>query len=304
MFKKLAVILVLLLPLGFFLFPDRTQKEWSAAGGNNMLSIVGSLLSSHARFNIVYNPGLRDIGVQQEKLRIRTILPHTGRSYQTEMDDFLQSDDNVLIECSGMDTWHTSASGSSYLTVLRKQAYRVVVFDGGHHLSTLGMAPDIVIVPTYKGYAVHGYMRDGIQVKTLVQLLQVSESPIILVTVPRWRLVKQETCLTTFCAAILIGLKVNKPHKEWVFQTRPRISRWNNNIYAYVNKQLIQDRDLLLRYCNELKVNKTDRMYVAFDYRFIKQKDTLAYIEWFQQEIGVPVRCVNDPVKVADLILR
>ena len=118
------------------------------------------------------------------QVKIAVIPPGTGGGYDGLAAGVLRHQARVMVQCSGMDTWHTTARGYESLIRLRERCLRVVVFDGGHHLPTLGLIPDIIIVPSTAGYAAHSYMPDAMEVKQLLQLLEETDCPAALVTVP------------------------------------------------------------------------------------------------------------------------
>ncbi len=239
-----------------------------------------------------------------QQVKVYASLPQQEKSYRQVMEDFLQSDGQVLVECSALDSWHSSNEGSAYLPRLRAKAYRVVIFDGGHHLPTLGLAPDIIIVPVYKGYAVHGYMRDGMKIITLLELLRSSHSQAILVTVSRWRLVKTENSLTGITQQILSQMNFNESRPEpFQINCQPRMSKYNSHIFIYVNKDYAQNPDLLIKRCQQLGINEVKKVLVAFDYAAISPEQAEQYIKTLQKNLGRPVLRVNEPFKVLDLML-
>ncbi len=302
MLKKSAFVLLLLLLLGSMAMPE-VPGRWVQAGEQGFLLRWGEIFGADPQAAVVYNPGLRDLGVPLHDLQVYSVPPNTGRSFQKDLERFFRSGARVLVECSALDTWHTSTEGSKALPKIRKSAYRVVVFDGGHHLPTLGLEPDIIIVPVYKGYAAHGYMKDGIKVETLIKLLEKSQSPTVLVTVSRWRLVKEEACMETVCKKVLEQLSIrSQSGPAPVFACRPRMSRRGNQVYIYMEKEYAVNRQLLLQNCRELEVKGTDEVYAAFDYAYTKPGEAQKICRWLQETLGVPVKCVNDPVKVTDLI--
>jgi hypothetical protein len=273
------------------------------AGEQGLFLQFGQLIAANPQVEVVYNPGLRPLGTPLKALQIYSVPPNTGRSYQQEMDLFFQSEAQALVECSALDTWHTTTDGLAALPKIRKTAYRVVIFDGGHHLSTLGMAPDVIIVPAYKGYAVHGYMKDGIKVETIKKLLEKSKSPTILVTVSRWHLVKNETCMKEVCKKVFEQLSFRSDAQpDPVFTCRLRMSRWGDQVYIYLDKGYYENKNLLLKNCGALQVKGSDQVYLACDYGSIQPADAEKTCHWLKQKLGVPIECVNDPVKVLDLI--
>lgn len=304
--KKIIVtiILVLLGIYGLLLLNDPSE-EIKKMGYNSLVNIYGKYQLRHDDTRILYNPGLREMDIDLKQARIRAILPHQKSSYAQQVEDFLGSDGQVLVECSGLDSWHSSPEGSQSLSRLRKQAYRAVIFDGGHHLPTLGLAPDLIIVPVYKGYATHGYMRDGIKVSKLQQLLEKSQSPTVLVTVSRWRLVKTESSLAGITGQVLSHLNFSPTRPEDItFATRLRISKYKSQMFIYVTKENIANPDELIKNCRQLGLKEIEKINVAFDYGCITTKEADTFAQTLQKKLSRPVERVNEPVKTSNLIWK
>ena len=303
--KKTSLLLVIILAFYGSLLVNNPSAAIKRAGYDSLLIRYADYRLHENDIKILYNPGLRKLDIDLQQARVYAILPQQEKSYRQVMEDFMKSDGQVLVECSALDSWHSSNEGSAYLPKLRAKAYRVVIFDGGHHLPTLGLAPDIIIVPVYKGYAVHGYMQDGIRINTLLDLLHSSHSQAILVTVSRWRLVKTENSLTGITQQILrqMNSSVTKP-EPLRMNCQPRISKYNSHIFIYVNRDYVLNPDLLIRRCQQLGINRVKKVLIAFDYAAISPKQADIYTKNLQKNLGLPVLRVNEPLKVLDLMLR
>lgn len=291
--RSLWICLLVLGIIGLFAATDFKEP---------ILNLYGKAVVKGLEPQVIYNPGLRKLPQEAKTYEIWTILPHSGNMYHEEFDLFMKSDANVLMECSGMDTWHTGQNGSQALLPLYKRAYRVVIFDGGHHLPTMGLAPDIVVVPEWKGYVVHGYMRDAMPVNGLLQILKESQSPTIVVTVPRWRLVKERACMEEVCRLCLQKISPSIPSKPLTVQARPRISKMNSYLYSYVDRTYAEDPDELIRNCRSLQTGDVKRIYVAFDYKWISPSEIDAYLDNLQTALGIQAICVNEDHSVRTLL--
>ncbi len=305
MWKKTACLMVIILAFyGELLLNDPSERV-KMAGYNGLLNFYADLRLQEDDIKIPYNPGLRKMDMNLKSAIIKASLPNQEISYGQQMDRFLQSDGQVLVECSGLDGWHSSAEGQAYLPRLRDKAYRVVIFDGGHHLPTLGLAPDVIIVPVYKGYAVHGYMQDGLKISRLLRLLRDSHSQAILVTVSRWRLVKTKASLTGITRQVLSKLSFSEAQPEALqIACKPRMSKYHSQLYIYVNQDYVQNPVQLLENCRRLGLGDIKKINLAFDYAWISPEDADAYVRDIQRKLGRNVERMNEDLKVTDLIYR
>ncbi len=302
--KAVILVLVMLILYGGLLLNDPSAGI-QKAGYDSLLRFYADYQLPKDDTKILYNPGLRKINIDLKQAIIQASLPNQPISYRQQLENFLQSDGQVLVECSGLDGWHSSVEGGAYLPRLRDKAYRVVVFDGGHHLPTLGLSPDIIIVPEYKGYAAHGYMQDGMKISRLIELVRNSHSQTILVTVSRWRLVKNDASLTGITQQVLSKLSFSKEKAQPLnIDIKPRISKYNSQLFVYVNQDYAEDADLLIKNCRQLGIGDIKKINLAFNYAYIAEDKADAYVRAIQDRLGREVERVNEPVKVIDLMLR
>lgn len=303
--KKIVIIVLACLGIYGLLLLNNPSEEIKKMGYNHLVNIYGKYQLGYDDTRVLYNPGLRKMNIDLKQARITVILPHQSNSYAQQIENFLRTDNQVLVECSGLDNWHSSPEGIQTLPRLRKQAYRAVIFDGGHHLPTLGLAPDLIIVPVYKGYATHGYMRDGIKVSKLRQLLEKSHSPAVLVTVSRWRLVKTESSLKGITEQVLSHLDFSPARPENITPAaRPHISKCNSQMFIYVNKANVQNLDILIKNCRQLGLEEIEKINVAFDYGCITTEKADRFIQTLQKKLSRPAERVNEPVKTSNLIWK
>ena len=286
--------LAILLIIGLFIIPDFREPALYLYGIYGQLDVKG------LQPEVVYNPGLRTLPKPADSYKIWTVIPHGERTHIQEINAFKKSGANVIVECSGLDTWHTGKTGSSILADIRQQAYRIVIFDGGHHLPTIGLEPDIIIAPVWRGYIAHGYMRDGIRVEQLRQLLEENNSSSILITVPRWRVVKEASSLekvTRRCLEKVDG-ETNKPTEELEIQSRLRLTRKGSFFYTYVNRVFVEHPQQLIEGCQELGLEGMECIYVAFDFSTITEEEADEYLRMLENQLGIEARRVNDNISI------
>lgn len=278
-------------------YPSDTMKS---LGYNQALDCYATNVSSRAICKVLYNPGMRSLNLSPNP-KVGTLLPAKSSSYAAQLERLMADDCEVIVECSAADTWHTSPEGRSYLERLRSRAYRVVIFDGGHHLPTLGMAPDIIVVPELAGYAVHSYMADGMKLAKLRELIAETGSSTMLVSVPRWALVKNEQslCIIVRKALDKASYKSNSSHFQPV--VRKRMSKTHGIVFAWVNRESIENRDCLSDNLKSMGIHDLKRIYLAFDYRWIGLEQAGDIASRLQQEFAVPVEVVNQAVKTANV---
>lgn len=295
----------------------------------------GLLVSSRVPITIVHNPGLRPgvlslaetsliqreschIMSSQELLgqpepvsgqvKIAVITPGAVGGYDGLAAGVLRHQARVVVQCSGMDTWHTTARGYESLVRLRQRCLRVVVFDGGHHLPTLGLAPDIIIVPSTAGYAAHSYMSDAIEVKRLIQLSEKIDCPAVLVTVPRWALVKSEASLGRIVERTVKQILTDGSSPgtglDKIGSAVPRASKVNRTVFCYVEDGDTEPLELVLNRLAALGPGDVDQIYLAFNYRSISMNKAIGAVRQLQIMTGKPVDIVNRPLKVSGVIIH
>jgi hypothetical protein len=270
-------------------------------GYSAVLNLYAGLIPANSRVNVIYNPGLRGLPENSATSLIRAVVPEDQRNFRQIMDVLLEEEWGAIVECSALDTWHTTPQGHSYLTLIRDRAYRVVVFDGGHHRPTLGLVPDIIIVPELNGYAVHSYMLDGIKLENIVAMAQEAGVPSIIAAIPRWLLVKNEKCLVKITQHIISSSPELSRTGPEPGSCKPRISQLNGYIFAYINQAYSNKEALFIDQVKSMDIPNLQKIYLAFDYRFTSQEAAELYRKAIAREFGIPVERVNDPVKVTNI---
>lgn len=279
-------------------YPSDTLKS---LGYNQALDWYAAQVSSRAVCRILYNPGLRPLNFADSRLKVGALLPGNNSNYAVQLEQLLARQCQVIVECSAADTWHTSQDGQVYLKKLRTRAYRAVIFDGGHHLPTLGMAPDIIIVPDIAGYAVHSYMLDGMKVAKIHELIKESGSSTMLVSMPRWALIKNERALSLIVQKALTGASCNNKPEAFQPIARERMSKVWGTVFAWVNRECLDDRTSFINNLKSLGTVDLVKIYLAFDYNYVNPEQAGFFAVQLQRELGVPVEIVNQPVKVANV---
>ncbi len=281
--------------------PDERLK---AAGYNQLLDWYGSTVIQFAGPEFIHNPGLRRLN-NDSSMNIEAVIPDGKTDYASRLDKAMLSC-QAIVECSGMDAWHTTSAGQRYLSLMRNKIYRVVVFDGGHHLPTLGTNPDIIIVPVFKGYAVHSYMRDGMKVECLTAILKAIDSPSVVVTVPRYFLVKSPNSLTEITRRVITAsLTASQAEGKNNFcQANQYGSQYKDCLFAYISNKEVNNRQEFLTGFKKLYSKDIKHVYLAFNYNEVDGLKAREFAQHLQAELGIPTEIVNSPVKVADLIFK
>jgi hypothetical protein len=271
-------------------------------GYNYLLNIYASRVCSLTDVNFIYNPGLRKLDFDLNNMQIQTVMPG-NHNYVQEVEKFITGNGQALVECSGLDAWHTTREGSKYLTSVKAKGYRVVVFDGGHHLATLGLEPDLIMIPQMGGYAVHAYMLDGIKVSTIKKIAGEIHSNSVIVTVPRWALVKNSVSLSGLAGKIFKECYYREKSGE-NFQPvgRPGMSKYNGIILTYVNSR--HSLDQTLENWRLLNLSDVNKIYIAFNYSSISEPKADEFCANMQKSLGIPVQRVNEPVKTFNVLFR
>lgn len=276
-------------------YPSEILKSF---GYNSFLEVYAKNLSTRADCKILYNPGLRKLDFPLNKVNIKAIIPGTGKDYSNVLDSLLADKCGAIIQCSELDSWHTSNTGIEYLQKIREKAYRIVIFDGGHHLATIGLEPDIIIIPQLAGYAVHSYMLDGMKVSKVLSLADEVGSPSVIVTVPRWALVKNEESLISITQKIFLSSNYSDiPREPFEPLAERRISKYGGIIFAYINKEYSNDINLFLKRLNSLGIDNINKICLAFDYNYISKAEAENFLTLIHAAVKIPVERVNEPVK-------
>jgi len=302
MLKKTFLLLIILFAGYAAIMINYPSQALKSMGYNSFLDLYATSISPNSDFTVLYNPGLRKTDIPLEEIKVDAVIPGDNMNYEARAKEFLAGESRAIVECSGMDAWHTSSSGKEYLLKIREKGYRIVVFDGGHHLPTLGLAADIIIIPEFASYAVHSYMLDGIKVEKVLALARKISFPGMIVKVPRWALVKNEKALQAISQDILDSSIYHSNSPEpFKPVAEPRISRTGNTVFAYVNKEYSRNTDLFMKRLDNLNDGNIEEVFLAFDYTHSSREEAAAFAGNLAEQIEARVEIVNEPVKLSNV---
>ncbi|MDD2619698.1 MAG: hypothetical protein PHC92_03390 [Syntrophomonadaceae bacterium] len=299
MWKKSIYLLLIFAAFYTNLMINYPSDRLKSLGYEQALNWYARWVSAQANCQVLYNSGLRPINHSGSKIKIGTLLPGK-KDYSDQLEQLLAQQCSVIIECSAADTWHTTEDGMLLLTKLRSQAYRVVIFDGGHHLPTLGLAPDIIIVPEIAGYAAHSYMLDGIKTDKIQELIRVTGSDTLIVSVPRWALIKNDLALGIILRKAVAYAEYKEVPASFQPVARERMSKIKGRVFAWVNEESLVNTERFVNNLKSMGTQDLERIYLAFDYNDISLDQAYSFNINLRQELGVPVENVNEAVKVAN----
>lgn len=301
MIKKTAYFLIILLFSGLYL-SVRYPGEWlHNSAYRRCLAFYGYNVGKKAEIKFLYHKGLRNLGNQPVK--IKAFIPGEVKNLGREIQKALDEGYTALVECSDADFFHTTAEGKVLAVQLYNKAYRIVIFDGGHHLPTLGMAPDVIIIPEIRGYAAHSYMQDAVKTETVIHLAEEAGLETVIVSVPRWALIKEKNSLEGIARKVIAeGGKKKVPFSSFHPCADRRISKVNGVIFAYVEKDYYQDINRLTIRIQNLGTADVNKIYLAFDYKYADRESALAYAKDVQAALKIPTYVVNEPFTVFDVL--
>lgn len=233
---------------------------------------------------------------EKGSIRIASITPN-ARDYARLAANCSQQGVKLVVQCSGMDAWHTTPRGWRALEELRNSTLRVVIFDGGHHLPTLALQPDLVIIPATMGYAAHGYMKDALSVKCLAKILKQENLSFPVVTVPRWALVKTEDSMNKIAIKAVNGLCLAEEVRPLGRALAPHLTTYGSAAYLYVAEKETQD----LQKVKGLLDEDVSRVYMAFNYNSFTWQEAQRFKDHLAAS-GLQVEVVNEPLNFAGVL--
>ncbi|MGS0765070.1 hypothetical protein [Syntrophomonas curvata] len=299
MFQKRLCLLIIL--IGFYTaVMINCPSPWlKATGYRQGLELYARMVSPRSSYQFIHNPGLRKLETSRP-VKIGAVTPEAGTDFASLLDQHLAAGKSCIVECSQLDTWHSSPAGTAYLQKMRPGAYRAVIFDGGHHLPSLGLAPDLIIIPAWRGYAVHSFMLDGIEIAQIQRLARECGSPSVIATVPRMALVKNEISMASITGKVLASCRFVVKN-EFKPVAQPRMSKYNGFIFAYIDSHYARNPQLFIRRAEALGLKDVKQVYLAFDFKYSSRQQAGLYCAELEQALDRPVECVNHPVKAASL---
>lgn len=297
--RKKAYFFIILIAFYAAVMINYPSPLIKSLGYRQGLDLYASMVSTRSSYNFISNPGLRKLNTPEGT--VRAVTPEEGRDFPSILDKHLAGGSSCIIECSQLDTWHSTQAGLQYLEEMRPRTYRAIVFDGGHHLPSLGLSPDIIIIPRLAGYAVHSYTLDGIKIATIEKMAHEGGIPSVIVTVPRMALVKNQLAMENIASRIIDSC----PRQEGGAGFNPvancRMSKYNDFIFAYINRNYAKNPDLFNKRIGELGVKEVKKIYLAFDFKYSSKQQASDYCQQLEENWGLPVECVNQPVKVMNV---
>ncbi len=297
--RKKVYLLIILIAFYTAIMINYPSPLIKSLGYRQGLDLYASMVSTRSSYNFISNPGLRKLDTPEGS--VRAVTPEEGRDFPSILDKHLAGGSSCIIECSGLDTWHSSPVGLQYLGKMRPRTYRAIIFDGGHHLPSLGLSPDIIIIPRLAGYAVHSYTLDGVKIETIEKLARECCIPSVIVTVPRMALVKNEIAMENITVRILDSCPRQQAGAGFNPVANSRMSKYNGFIFAYIDRNYAKNPDLFNKRIGELGIKGVKKMYLAFDFKYSSKQQARDYCRQLQDNWGLPVECVNQPVKVMNV---
>lgn len=300
MFRKRVCLFIILVSFYTAVMINYPSPWLKAIGYSQGLELYARLVSTRSSYEFIYNPGLRKLEHPSQG-PVRAVTPEAGHDFASILERYLAAGSSCIVECSQLDTWHSSPSGIEYIQKMRPGTYRAVIFDGGHHLPSLGLAPDLIIIPALGGYAVHSFVVDGIKIAEIERLARECGSPSIIVTVPRMALVKNEVSMVNIAGKVLAVCQPQAVKNDFSPVARPHMSKYHGIIFAYVDNNYARNPQLFIKRLEELGITGVNKIYLAFDFQYISQQQADQYCAKLEQVLNLPVTCVNHPVKVASV---
>lgn len=103
----------------------------------------------------------------------------------------------LIVDCTDADLARLTPAGWQSVRAAKQAGlWRMVVFDGAHHLPALAAAPELLLLPLLNAggqrLIIHGYVRDALPLPVLQRTLRRSGSHPVLVTLPRLSLPLKE----------------------------------------------------------------------------------------------------------------
>ncbi|NLB18084.1 MAG: hypothetical protein GX825_04980 [Syntrophomonadaceae bacterium] len=203
---------------------------------------------------------------------------------------------SLVVESSGIDAWHTTSEGHEGLKQLTAQTLRTVIFDGGHHLPTLGLQPDLIIVPVTQGYAAHAYMRDAVKVEKLLTLMEQENINCPVAAVARWGLVKTPSSMTQITLEALRQLPIASVPIDDPNGTALGSRLTMRGKAAFLFESAADENRLRMVQEKVVKAG-AERLYIAFNFSSVTGKDADHYIKGLEQS-GIWVMLMNEPQNV------
>jgi hypothetical protein len=105
-----TVILLSLIVLYIIVAVNNPPPWFKAIGYNQVLDVYGKVAAEYAPLNWLSNPGLRT-QVADKAESAYALIPDNQQNHQKRIQSALETAPLALIECSAVDTWHTTEAG-------------------------------------------------------------------------------------------------------------------------------------------------------------------------------------------------
>lgn len=302
MFHKRICILIITVGIYTSIMVNHPSPALKALGYQQALDRYGEICADRLEIGTLYQPGLRLLTGTRGN-RITAVVPGGETDYPRIIDSYLEQGCQAIVECSALDAWHTTPEGQEYLEKMQSSAYRVVIFDGGHHLPTLGLSPDIIIIPVTRGFAAHSSMLDAIPAREVAELAREAGCPAIIATVPRWGLVKAESSLIRITRRIIVDSPGSGIRPAFKPKAAHGVSCSGDICFAFVDRDYLADQTALAGQIDKLSGGILNKICLAFDYRYTDPSFADEYCRSLSRSCRMPVLRVNEPVKVANALL-
>lgn len=127
----------------------------------------------------------------------------------------------LMVDCTDADLARLTPPGRQSVTLARRAGiWRLVVFDGAHHVPPLATRPELLLVPILRAggwpLVVHGYVRDALPLPQLLTVLRALGSDPAVFTLPRLSLpLKEAWPLRLVAERVLYRVATAPPRRPW-----------------------------------------------------------------------------------------
>lgn len=258
------------------------------------LNIYGTLTSQIAPYQVWAADPTSSVSSSVKASAITVVPPWYQQSYQQLFHTISPDKPRTLVVCSELDNYIVT----NYAAIMPPASLkRIVIFDGGHHLATLATAPQMLLIPTAGSYAAHTFMADAMSVAKIKAIIKEMGLPTIVVTAPRWAVVKCEWGLYGWAQRLQGYQSAPAPGaKEVISGSHYAISRGIALVYLADQAQQIR-----LQAALSAQSKHYHKLYLAFNYSQINEETAIKVAQKWSQQSGKPVHIVNRPYTVFNI---
>jgi hypothetical protein len=189
-----------------------------------------------------------DDNCEELKILVNTPADYEGKNKKEKMEyltKVLEKADKIgikiIIDSSVADIERLQNKAYTKTMETKNRVIRLVIFDGGHHLASLGLEPDLIILPVFSvkrgNYVCHGYLRDAIELKTILGILENCTDNTIAVCISRLS-PSVKTKSTMGKVAVIALEKILKYHGENGYQEHNNVKSIGNG-YVYMSNGIM-----------------------------------------------------------------